>query len=480
MEPEGPPELVASRSCRNDKKLVAFILEQRMKLNESCSPTITFYSNVKNNIHALWFYNYCEYYITHYSSSWPNTTKLKMYLLVQLNLLIAYSTPGSKQLTEGYLKRARIAYASEEDFCCLYNILHAKEVNTTHFATDASAQYLFYRALVRKNEDFYPSSYKSQIFENHLSQVECKESIQHGRYLYARRSLPTGSTALREMPYASVLMNDFWVRCHHCLNYAPFVLIPCQSCSLAMFCSVTCRTRACEEYHSMECAIMPILIGQCTPIEFLALRLTIRVYKMFPITSDALVAYIRGLSDDVRAHDYSAPDAKANYRKIYRLATNRRHLSKQTLTYDGLRAVSLAKMFVREHKLPTSFEEILAELTVRHLHILRVNALVLHCSKEDNSKEEYNSTSEPYALVLLTTGSMFNHSCNANVEYHLSRDGEIVFVTNTYIPKGSQMYIDYRINPLDSRYVFECYCHQCASKRVLSQLSFVSEYKGVF
>ncbi|XP_035894294.1 uncharacterized protein LOC118504210 [Anopheles stephensi] len=124
-------------------------------------------------------------------------------------------------------------------------------------------------------------------------------------------------------------------------------------------------------------------------------------------------------------------------------------------------------MLVREHGLPTSFVKLFAELTVRHLHILRVNALVLHCSVDEPSKDEYSSSSVPYALVLVTTGSMFNHSCDANVEYCLSPDGAIMFVAKRCIPRGTQMHINYRIDPTDTRYAFECYCEKCTTKRIL-------------
>ncbi|XP_035901755.1 SET and MYND domain-containing protein 4-like [Anopheles stephensi] len=472
MEVEGPPEIVASRSCRNGKKLVAFIIEQNMRLNHSYAPIVTFWSNVKDNYHALWLY---ELLNTLYSSQCLNTPNLQMYQLKQLNIMIAYSTPGSKQLTEAYLKRARIAYAREEDFYCLYNISHAEEVSTTHFTSDDSIQAMYYRARVRRNGSIDPTPHNGRTFENCLSEVDCKDSVNYGRHLVGRQTFGSGNTVLSEVPFVSLLVHNFWLRCHHCLIYAPLVLIPCQYCSLAQFCSDTCRNRAYEEYHSMECAIMPILLAQCTPIQFLALRLTIRVYKMFLGTSDALDAYIRTLSEDIRANEYSTPSPKPDYRKIYRLATNRKHLSRKTLTSDGLRAVSLARMLVREHGLPTSFVELLAELTVRHLHILRSNALVLHCSVDEPSKDEYSSSSVPYALVLVTTGSMFSHSCDANVDYSLSPDGAIMFVANRYIPRGTQMHINYRIDPTDTRYAFECYCEKCTTKRILDQPSTLTE-----
>ncbi|XP_035892090.1 SET and MYND domain-containing protein 4-like [Anopheles stephensi] len=461
MDGEGPPELVTSNSCRNDKKLVAFIIERRMRLIEVVMPMVMFLSNVKENFRALWFYNNYECNIPPNASRPLTTAYRKRRHQERLNMLIAYSTPGSQLNVGGYLKRAHISFFNKEDFYCLYNIYHAKKANLTFVESSSSVPRLYNSALVRGSGSIYPSPLKERLVVSCFSLVECRDSTNYGRHLNARQNLARGDTALREMPFVSLLIKDLWMRCHHCLIYAPLVLIPCQSCSLALFCSETCRDLAHEEYHSMECAIMPILLGQYTPIQFLALRLTIRVYKMFLGTSDALDAYIRNLSDDVNANEYSTPSAKPDYRKIYGLTTNRKHLSRKTLTNDGLRAVSLARMLVRKHCLPNSFVKLLAELTVRHLHILRSNALVLHCSVDEPSKDEYSSSSVPYALVLVTTGSMFNHSCDANVEYSLSPDGAIMFVAKRCIPRGTQMHINYRIDPTDTRYAFECYCLKC-------------------
>uniref|UniRef100_A0A182T442 Uncharacterized protein n=1 Tax=Anopheles maculatus TaxID=74869 RepID=A0A182T442_9DIPT len=284
MESESPPDLVASRSCRNDRKLVAFIIEQRMILN--CTPIITFWSNLKDNYHGMWFYNKYERYITRYLSECSNAKNLKTYQLEQLNMLIAYSIPDSKQLMEGYLKRAHLAYASEEDFYCLYNVFHAADIDAFQFVSDSSALSIFDGARVRGFGSMKPFPQKDCVLENCYSLMECKENKNFGRHLIARELFGRGNTVLSEKPF-------------------------------------------------------------CTTIEFLALRLTIRVYKMFPGTSDELDAYIRTLSDDIKADEYSTPNTMEDYRKVYRLSTNRKLVSRQMLTKEGLRAVSLIKLLER-------------------------------------------------------------------------------------------------------------------------------------
>ncbi|XP_035901754.1 SET and MYND domain-containing protein 4-like [Anopheles stephensi] len=480
MDGEGPPELVTSNSCRNDKKLVAFIIEQRMRLIEVVMPMVIFFSNVKENFRALWLYNNYESNIPPNASRPLTTAYRKRRHLERLNMLIAYSTPGSQLNVGGYLKRAHISFFNKEDFYCLYNIYHAKKANLIFVESSASVPRLYNSALVRGSGFVNPYPLKERLVVSCFSLVECRDSTNYGRHLNARQNLARGDTALREMPFVSLLIQDFWMRCHHCLIYAPLVLIPCQSCSLALFCSETCRKRAHDEYHSMECTIMPILLGQYSSMEILALRLTIRIFNILDGMMDELELYIRSLANNMVVAEYNTPygcqpNAKVDYGKVYRLTTNRSKLCKKKITDNGLKAVSLARMLVREHGLPNSFVELLAELTVRHLHILRSNALVLHCSVDEPSKNEYSSSSVPYALVLVTTGSMFNHSCDANVEYCLSPDGAIMFVANRSIPRGTQMHINYRIDPTDTRYAFECYCQKCTTKRILDQPSTLME-----
>ncbi|XP_053668319.1 SET and MYND domain-containing protein 4-like [Anopheles marshallii] len=445
MEAENPPTIVESRSCRTDKKLVAFIIEKEMRLDEPTDQDNPFWCNIIGNINALRLYDEYEGR-RRYIGINSDSRKLE-----RLNLMIAYVLPNSYLLKAAYACRAFIAYNTLEDFYCMYNIMHVQEIIPySNDSVKSWCKYMLDNAFNRRLGEEYPHPHKDPKTPKCFSYVSCEDSVNYGRHLHSRRTLVRGSTVLQELPFVSLLLPvDRWMRCHKCLIHTPLVLIPCPSCSVMLYCSHTCRIRAYEEYHSLECAMISYLISKYEPTEILALRLTIRVFKMFHEMPDVLNLYIRTLSENMAVHEYNKPNgydlnAEADYKKVYRLATNRRHLTRAQLTANGLRAVAMSKLLVTAHNLPLSFVELLAELTLRHMHIVRVNALVLHRSVDDPAKDCFDATSVPYALTLLTTGSMFNHSCNANVEYSLSKYGTIKFVANRFISNGAMLHINYR------------------------------------
>ncbi|XP_049294197.1 SET and MYND domain-containing protein 4-like [Anopheles funestus] len=307
----------------------------------------------------------------------------------QLNQLIAYCEPNSYVLKVAYLGRALMAYKSEEDFYCMYNIWDAEEIDAILNFPNESAKRefdeLYDRAHSRRLGNRYPSPYNDR--SNCINYVVCNNSPRYGRYLHGKWNVMKGNLVLRELPFVRLLLSgDRWMRCHHCLIYAPLVLIPCRGCSIMLYCSKSCRDRAKQEYHSFECPIIFMLLSQYTPIEVLALRSTICAYKKFYEMPSVLENFIRSVCMSEKwVHQYCNPNGRYKnpedaYGKVYQLATNRSRLTREKLTIDGLRGVALAKLLVRANNIPTSNVKLLAELTVRHMHILRVNALVLHCS----------------------------------------------------------------------------------------------------
>lgn len=50
--------------------------------------------------------------------------------------------------------------------------------------------------------------------------------------------------------------NKFYAYCSHCLAFT-WASIPCDHCSLSMFCSEKCKDDAWQKYHEIECKILP-------------------------------------------------------------------------------------------------------------------------------------------------------------------------------------------------------------------------------
>lgn len=74
-------------------------------------------------------------------------------------------------------------------------------------------------------------------------------SVTKGRYLYANRDIPVGSTVIVDQPFSSSINRDVLhsncLHCYTCLNFDNSVIVPCTNCqsvSPFLFLCFTCFT----------------------------------------------------------------------------------------------------------------------------------------------------------------------------------------------------------------------------------------------
>uniref|UniRef100_A0A182Q7F1 MYND-type domain-containing protein n=1 Tax=Anopheles farauti TaxID=69004 RepID=A0A182Q7F1_9DIPT len=434
--------VVPSRSCRNDEKLVAHIMQyMRRALQEL--PTMPLLDilllTIKDNQYALLLLKNPNLPLSH--------TSYMLRLLELMNIFLAYCEPGTGFVAEALLYRAAIAFLYRQDEHAIFNYQLVGEINPAlgrMFMGGVVGQMAQMRLLNRPKNEFNNAMLILPI----MADVRCNSKAPYGRLLRPTWSLPKDASFVRERPFVRLLIADRHVRCDYCLAYAPFTLIPCRSCSLVMYCSTRCYDRAQNEYHKVECSLGSILRSQFGNAEFLAARVTIRLYHLFN-DIDVLTTYIRNLPRSIPHASYEIPGgvagrfAEESYMKLYFLATNRSKLSRAELKRDGINACKIAQMIQRHLNLGNG-ELLLAELMVRHLQIARTNALTLYRAVDDPAVAAPAAPGNtPFAMVLTTTGSMFNHSNEPNVDYTLAVDGAIAFKTKRNIPRDEQLFINY-------------------------------------
>lgn len=88
-------------------------------------------------------------------------------------------------------------------------------------------------------------------------------SIQYsgadGRYLVATKDYEPGDVIFVESPF--VTTNNLFsscYSCHYCWKYC-WASVPCDKCSRVMFCSEDCKKNAWQEFHDVECSLIPYL-----------------------------------------------------------------------------------------------------------------------------------------------------------------------------------------------------------------------------
>lgn len=107
--------------------------------------------------------------------------------------------------------------------------------------------------------------------------VAMKHSAKYGRHLVAKHHIKPGEIIMVVKPYIRCLnLNNSHAFCGHCLKTS-WASIPCDYCNWCMFCSEKCKQEAWQQYHDIECLVIPYIIAdQVTDYwKQLALRATI-------------------------------------------------------------------------------------------------------------------------------------------------------------------------------------------------------------
>lgn len=117
-------------------------------------------------------------------------------------------------------------------------------------------------------------------FSNCLNLTYSKE---YGRHVVSTRNISPGEILVIEKGFVFPDVEKMYLACSHCLNFT-WNGIPCDSCVFAIYCSEKCKINAWNEYHDIECHILPPFFSEAfytlnLSHEILPLRLLIMFIK---------------------------------------------------------------------------------------------------------------------------------------------------------------------------------------------------------
>ncbi|KAI5640313.1 SET domain-containing protein [Phthorimaea operculella] len=353
------------------------------------------------------------------------------------------------------------------------------------------------KMLERKMEEAIPQDTEEedpvQSFR-YLSLVTCDSSRSElaGRHVAATEAVRRGDVLFSELPYAWVTLEGD--TCEFCCQ--PRVnLVPCETCSRSIYCSVGCRERARQEFHQWECVGAQADIFLTIGIAHLALRvLLITASKGFPPvpSSQRTPKTALDLFNSYAAVDnleIYKTDTPAFYR-MFNLVTNFDKMNNSDYIQYALTA-TLLTLYLETY---TSFFEYLptripyplpalqlrlfaAALMLRALGQLVCNghATLSLDTVEDGSDNGRTVTEREVrrATAIYPSAAMMNHSCDPNIinTFHNSRliircarelapGGEVL---NCYGPHRARSVTAQRRAQLRAQYSFTCNCAACAS-----------------
>lgn len=95
--------------------------------------------------------------------------------------------------------------------------------------------------------------------------LEIRHSRKFGRHLVAARDIRPGEILAREEPFCMVLSSSKrYSYCWKCLEPL-WNCVPCETCVNVVYCSDNCKHQAWEQFHELECCVLPHLLGIHSP-----------------------------------------------------------------------------------------------------------------------------------------------------------------------------------------------------------------------
>uniref|UniRef100_A0A1Q3FCS2 Protein-lysine N-methyltransferase SMYD4 n=1 Tax=Culex tarsalis TaxID=7177 RepID=A0A1Q3FCS2_CULTA len=420
--------------------------------------------------------------------------KVKKYVkaVEHYNESIALAEARSETLAIAYANRSAVCFELREYEACLENIRLARQnpypENLLGKLAKREADCL---DRIQTNEGAEISevrepklSYKPNPLIPHVSDcLELKEDSQFGRYLVTNRNLSAGDVVIVEKPFSRLLAAQLrYLNCDYCHQDAFLSLIPCESCSVTMFCSKDCQKKANEDYHSVECPIIRDMHFLFTKVILMALRTTTMAISTFGGNLDELRLHIESI-DESNLHpfklDWNGISAKEVYSTIHVLATNQKLRTPGDLTQRAIYAIVMSEvLFGKSQPLNDicgdneSHRDLVRRLIFRHAQTAPVNMHSLMYMDYSPDADEEQFRQESLGCGSFPILSMINHSCAPNVVRVTLPSGCVAALINRPVKKGEQLFDNYgyhhclepltdRQSGLRAQYSFKCQCEAC-------------------
>ncbi|CAI0440720.1 unnamed protein product [Linum tenue] len=327
------------------------------------------------------------------------------------------------------------------------------------------------------------------------SSLSCVTTHDKGRGMAAQCDIPQSSLIHKEEPYALVILKSSREsHCHYCLGELPLDTVPCLSCSIPLYCSERCRAQAGggslvrhqEEQRdksygdSLEKHVMEVtsLHNSTTAVECFPEH----KHECGGVHWPAVLPPDVVLAGRILAKHLSQTGILMNPETLITLGFSHNYSLIAQGTKLEVHIYASVLLCCLQHAL--GFElpvnAIYLSQTVILLSQIRVNAMaIIHMKSVDpRGPHAFTSTVEQVTVgqAIYKTGSMFNHSCQPNINaYFLSRT---LFVRTTevvqtgfplelsYGPQVGQWDCCDRLQILEDKYSFRCRCSGCSELNI--------------
>ncbi|KAK9889712.1 hypothetical protein WA026_007094 [Henosepilachna vigintioctopunctata] len=299
-------------------------------------------------------------------------------------------------------------------------------------------------------------------------QIECAtnsvkivSNSMYGRCVVATKDIEMGELIAVEKATYSILNELKWCHCHHCLELN-YCMLPCDKCTLALFCSNQCKEDA-KKYHDYECPILATLHSLNIANRLLPLRIAILLKDEYHQLKEKLMK--------------KEPVYRSNrYKEIHFLVT---HLEIRSTSNLLEKAATSAILFHVLKENTDFFKDADGAYINSFKETLMHTALIMSINFHQIRELSTEKGDKGYSFGTIGAGafnfmSLINHSCAPNCcRFNYGNTNVLKAILS--IKKGEQLFESYRVNytiferterqeVLKKEYFFDCKCPACTRK----------------
>lgn len=303
-----------------------------------------------------------------------------------------------------------------------------------------------------------------------------KTSEEFGRYLVANHDLHVGDVVMIERPFIVCLRpNMRYKRCTHCMaGDQRHALIPCPTCTNAMYCSEVCLKESWLVYHRFECKISEHL-NDSEEFLAMALRALLVGVSIYGGLENCQSYLAENEALDINAFDLDFNPEKRD-RRLEFLVLHKMHFEDSQMSisdrnYWMRRAAELTHLLVQAEVFPEPAPSpALVAFVLNSLYRYTITS-ILNCYETSTNLPDKTGNKDFITVSQHLTMAMINHSCAPNVQ-RIQQAGHQVLMVVRPIPKGAQLFDNYgefytatgkkeRQDHLYRQYGFRCSCEAC-------------------
>lgn len=255
--------------------------------------------------------------------------------------------------------------------------------------------------------------------------------------LFAKENIDVGETIVVEKSFMTYMYTQYAWKCNICLKNTTN-LMPCNKCTVAMFCSDECHA---DSLHKYECGLRYCNKSLANGTVMRVVRGCLLAIDMFSNADEFMSFVEETISSDQKQIPANLTEPKSKYAAFLKLPMKADSQNPHDFAINLSIAFSAQKMLMKIQTINSMFDRkkyrrFLIHLITHHYQVMEANSFLISQGPDyiDNCDEDYVVFESQTGLM---TGYV-KHSCAPNV-YASKMHDKMVIITIRPIQKGQPL-----------------------------------------